>query len=591
MTMESDRMEMNGLEGSQPPPPLPPPPPVPTGAAPPTDQARSRSRSRSKSRKKDRKKKSRSRSRKRSRRDRSRSRTKDRRRRRSRSRSKDRSRRDDRERRSDRDRAPKDLRSCYECGETGHISRDCPNKRSGGGGGGGHFDGECYECGERGHTAKWCRDNNGASGGGRKKRRSRSRSPSSSDSEQERRRRRKAKKKSTGNSWDVPPDPKALAQAAATMEITSVSSTQPELSTAAAILNRQGFTGIDPKMERAARRLYLGKIPQSTTDIDIREFFDRTLKGIEDRPHAHTVPPVKGVTIGHQPTRSYAFVEFNTLEDAEIGLLLDGIMFQDISITIRRPKDYMPIPGRPIRTYNVALTGDAKPDALVYVGNLPMELDDSDLKQLLETFGEIRNFNHPVGKKFAFFSYCNSDVVQTAIHGLSGLSLHGQALTCELANSPTGQTPHSGQMGMAHILGQAAPHNSLASMPGALGGLARAGLAPAAAPDASCVLVLHNMVTVEELNDPDEYADVYIDVKEECSKYGSVVSLVIPRTSDHALVDEVGKIFVEFSNPEGAKNGASYISGRKFASRTIMTDFLAVALYRQMQGMAAPFNP
>ena len=55
-----------------------------------------------------------------------------------------------------------------------------------------------------------------------------------------------------------------------------------------------------------------------------------------------------------------------------------------------------------------------------------------DLKQLLETFGEIRNFNHPDGKKFAFFSYINGDVSTTAIHGLSGECSHFLLLFCSL---------------------------------------------------------------------------------------------------------------------------------------------------------------
>ena len=65
---------------------------------------------------------------------------------------------------------------------------------------------------------------------------------------------------------------------------------------------------------------------------------------------------------------------------------------------------------------------------------------------------------------------------------------------------------------------------------------------PGTAQSATTVLCLMNMVTPEELEDAEEYEGIMEDVQEECSKYGQVKSMQIPRPLDGMDVAGVGKV-------------------------------------------------
>lgn len=56
------------------------------------------------------------------------------------------------------------------------------------------------------------------------------------------------------------------------------------------------------------------------------------------------------------------------------------------------------------------------------------------------------------------------------------------------------------------------------------------------------VLCLMNMVAVEELVDEEEYEEIVEDVRDECSKYGQVKSIEIPRPVDGLEVPGTGKV-------------------------------------------------
>ena len=109
------------------------------------------------------------------------------------------------------------------------------------------------------------------------------------------------------------------------------------------------------------------------------------------------------------------------------------------------------------------------------------------------------------------------------------------------------------------------------------------------------ILLMLNMVTPEALVDDQEYGDIYEDVKEECSRYGAIEDLHIPRpvkkdkikfvagdagfqsALDAQRADEaagVGRVDVKFIDARDAQAGLKALAGRSFAWRSIIATVL-----------------
>jgi splicing factor U2AF 65 kDa subunit len=107
------------------------------------------------------------------------------------------------------------------------------------------------------------------------------------------------------------------------------------------------------------------------------------------------------------------------------------------------------------------------------------------------------------------------------------------------------------------------------------------------------ILLMLNMVTPDDLLDDQEYSDLYEDVKEECSNFGPVEDLRIPRpikkdkskwgegahqsAQDAIRADEaagVGRVYVKFVDAASASTALKNLAGRSFAGRSIIATLL-----------------
>ncbi|CAF1250656.1 unnamed protein product [Adineta ricciae] len=176
------------------------------------------------------------------------------------------------------------------------------------------------------------------------------------------------------------------------------------------------------------------------------------------------------------------------------------------------------------------------------------------VKELLMSFGPLKAFNlvkdtaTGLSKGYAFCEYSDSSVTDAAIQGLHGMQLGDKKLIVQLASV--------GAKNMPGMPGVQIPGIHIQQ--------------PSVSTEVLCLL---NMVTEDELRDDDEYEDIMEDVREECSKYGFVKSLEIPRPIAGVDVPGVGKIFVEFTSISECQKAQQALSGRKFSDRVVVTSY------------------
>jgi splicing factor U2AF subunit len=318
---------------------------------------------------------------------------------------------------------------------------------------------------------------------------------------------------------------------------------------------------------RHARRVYVGGLPPSANEQTIATFFSHALAAIG----GNTAGPgnaVVNVYINRE--KNFAFVEFRTVEETSNAMALDGIMFEGVQVRVRRPNDYNPAaaaslgPSVPNPNLNLSAIGltpggvsSADSHDRIFVGGLPYYLTEDQCRELLGSFGPIKSFDlvkdRETGKSkgYGFVVYIDNAITDIACSGLNGLQMGDRTLTVRRATE-------QGATG-------AAPTTTFASM----------GAASTTLSGATPIVVLENAVTPEELVNPDEYTDILEDMREECSKYGQVTHIIIPRPApDGSKQSGVGKVIIEFIDVNASVKARNAMHGRKFGGRSVVATYL-----------------
>ena len=67
----------------------------------------------------------------------------------------------------------------------------------------------------------------------------------------------------------------------------------------------------------------------------------------------------------------------------------------------------------------------------------------------------------------------------------------------------------------------------------------------------------------------EEYEDLKEDIQEECSKFGVILSMKIPRPMMSLMVPGLGKVFIEYSSIDESKVAKKALQGRLFDNKTV----------------------
>ncbi|KAK3706296.1 hypothetical protein LTR37_012811 [Vermiconidia calcicola] len=338
-----------------------------------------------------------------------------------------------------------------------------------------------------------------------------------------------------------------------------------------AFMNQPGgqanSSALKPSTARQSKRLFVYNLPASSTDESVSDFFNLQLNGLNV---TRAIDPCISAQVSKD--RSYALLEFKSAEDATNGMAFDGVNMEpdamDTSngetngtakgLQIKRPKDYI-VPAVTDETENEAgVLSNIVPDTQnkISITHIPVYLTEEQVQELLVSFGELKNFilvkdtSSDQSRGIAFCEYADAaGATDIAVESLNGMELGDSHLKVQRAS-----------IGIQQVAAEMSV-NAMSMMAGTT----------SKEEDQGRVLCLMNMITPEELMDAEEADEILEDVKEECTKYGPLLEVKMPRpTGGSRQSNGIGKIYIKYEKPESAKKALAALAGRKFADRTVV---------------------
>jgi len=240
----------------------------------------------------------------------------------------------------------------------------------------------------------------------------------------------------------------------------------------------------------------------------------------------------------------------------------------------------------------------------IFLGGLPYTLSKTEVIELLQAFGPLKAFHLAVdpaapaeqnSKGYGFCEYVDPANTNLACEGLNGMELGEKPLTVRVANPrneremavmgmaanpyappPMPQQVSSG-MEVDALLNMAIGGGMAPPMQMQMQVQVQMHVPPPAPAATSKALKLSNMVTQEDLDDSEEYEDLLEDIKEECAKFGTDVSVVIPRKGEFAM-----GVYLLYGDVGGSGRAKGVLHNRPFGDSKCVCEEISEDLFGEI---------
>lgn len=347
------------------------------------------------------------------------------------------------------------------------------------------------------------------------------------------------------------------------------------------------LTAQQAAQDKINRELFVGNTPPGTSEMLLLQFLNGALRRVK-LCEIHETP-----ILNCRVNSKFAFIELVNSDTANRALNLNGIPFLGAVLKVSRPSKYsgpmvtsrswQELTGQQLPT-GVALDAEQeKVNRELFIGNTTPEMTEQMLKDFLgnalEQVGLSVLPGNPISAcrvsgKFAFIELRSPQEAANALN-LNNIPFLGTQLRVGRPSKWNGPTsPHgnwedilakymSGELQLPNKDGGGNTQNQQNN------GAQQPHFPPRITNPPSRVVELKNMLTKEDLENDEEYNDILEDTTEECSQFGQLVNVVIPKGN------EVGatKIFLEYTSESDAAKAIGGLEGRTFDGRKVEADY------------------